>query len=396
MNFPGYYSVAMESEPSQVMTSLKSSRAEHFEALADRIKAIGTDMGFDAIAITDTDLSRYKAHLEAWLERGAQGEMGYMRRNLEKRLNPEVLEPGTARVITARINYLSDGAEPISVLADSAKAYVARYALGRDYHKLVRKRLASLARIVQEESEGLGNYRAFTDSAPVLEKALAEKSGIGWIGKNTLLLDRRAGSWFFLGEVFTDLPLPVDARDGNADEDLCGNCRACMTICPTGAITAERQLDARRCIAYLTIEHKTAIPEDLRPLIGNRIFGCDDCQIVCPWNRDAPRTRESDFAPRHGLDSADILELFSWDETTFLESTQGMALRRVNFEQWQRNLAVALGNAPTSPSIVDALASKRNAASPMVREHIDWALGEQRKGDQRELVQSLIVKNLSR
>ena len=370
--------------------------AKRLKTLADHIKVAGQGLGFDAVAITDTDLSRYKAHLQAWLERGAQGEMSYMRRNLEKRLDPAALEPGTARVISARMNYLPDGAEPVSVLADPSKAYVARYALGRDYHKVVRKRLASLARLVQREAEGLGSYRAFTDSAPVLEKALAEKSGIGWIGKNTLLLDREAGSWFFLGEVFTDLPLPVDELGEESSKDLCGNCRACMTICPTGAITGERQLDARRCISYLTIEHKTAIPEELRPLIGNRIFGCDDCQIVCPWNRDAPATRESDFTPRHGLDSADLLELFSWDEATFLERTRGMALRRVNYEQWQRNLAVALGNAPKSQSIVEALLKRRSLASHMVREHIDWALGEQEKGDQRKLFQSPIVKNLSR
>ena len=382
------------------MTARKASgtglSAMRLKTLADQIKVAGKDLGFDAIAITDTDLSRYRAHLQAWLKRGAEGEMGYMRRNLEKRLNPEALEPGTARVITARLNYLSGGVKPISVLSDPSKAYIARYALGRDYHKVVRKRLASLARLVQEEAEGLGNYRAFTDSAPVLEKALAEKSGIGWIGKNTLLLDREAGSWFFLGEVFTDLPLPVDAVGDQSSEDLCGNCRACMTICPTGAITGERQLDARRCIAYLTIEHKTAIPLELRPLIGNRIFGCDDCQIVCPWNREAPHTREVDFTPRHNLDSTDLLELFSWDEATFLDRTRGMALRRVNFEQWQRNLAIALGNAPTSRSIVDALNERLDSASPMVREHIDWALGEQHKGDQRKVVQSPIVKNLSR
>ena len=369
---------------------------KRLRSLADRIKAAGRDLGFDEVAITDTDLSRYKVHLQAWLERGMEGEMGYMRRNLEKRLNPEALEPGTARVITARMNYLSEGAQPIAVLSDPSKAYVARYALGRDYHKVVRKRLARLARLIQQEADDFGIYRAFTDSAPVLEKALAEKSGIGWIGKNTLLLDREAGSWFFLGEVFTDLPLPVDAESFDATEDHCGNCRACMTICPTGAITGERQLDARRCIAYLTIEHKTAIPLEFRPLIGNRIFGCDDCQIVCPWNRDAPHTREVDFTPRHNLDSTDLLELFSWDEATFLDRTRGMALRRVNFEQWQRNLAIALGNAPTSRSIVDALNERRSLASPMVQEHIDWALGEQNKGDQRKMVQSPIVKNLSR
>lgn len=332
------------------------------KALADRIRTLAGDLGFDAVAIADTDLSRYREHLLAWLEDGSEGEMVYMRRNVEKRLDPGALEPGTVRVITVRMNYLPQGTEPLNVLADPRKAYIARYALGRDYHKKMRKRLAKLAHLIREEAQGLGEYRAFTDSAPVLEKALAEKSGIGWIGKNTLLLDREAGSWFFLGEVFTDLPLPLDLPNGTHkdssgthNEDLCGKCRACMTVCPTGAIISERKLDANRCIAYLTIEHKSAIPVELRTAIGNRIFGCDDCQLACPWNRDAPFTREHDFQPRHGLDSADLMALFAWDEVTFLERTRGMALRRINFEQWQRNLAVALGNAPADARIVQAL-----------------------------------------
>ena len=389
-----------------------------FGQLADKIRIFGRRLGFDALAITDTDLSRYRAHLLAWLEQGLEGEMRYMRRNVEKRLDPSALEPGTVRVITARMNYLTDGAQPIEVLSDPAKGYIARYALGRDYHKLMRKRLAKLARLIRAEAKAFGSFRAFTDSAPVLEKPLAEKSGIGWIGKNTLLLDRQAGSWFFLGEIFTDLPLPLDARTGthNANSgthndqvngthnvnsgthnvDLCGKCRACMTICPTGAITQERKLDAKRCIAYLTIEHKTAIPLDLRSAIGNRIFGCDDCQLVCPWNRDAPKTREQDFQPRHGLDAADLLTLFNWDEATFLARTRGMALRRISFEQWQRNIAVALGNAPAHSDIVQALNQQRARASPLVREHIDWALAEQMKGRGRQMFQSPIVKNLSR
>lgn len=370
-------------------------KRREFDLLARKIKHIGRELGFDAIAITDTDLVRYRAHLEAWLARGAEGEMGYMRRNLDKRLSPTALVPGTARVITARMNYLCDGAEPVSVLADASKAYIARYALGRDYHKVIRRRLAKLVRLVQEEAIGLGNYRAFTDSAPVLEKALAQKSGIGWIGKNTLLLHEEAGSWFFLGEVFTDLPLPLDPDPG-ATADLCGKCSACMTVCPTGAITSARQLDARKCIAYLTIEHKTSIPVEFRPAIGNRIFGCDDCQIVCPWNREVPKSREADFAPRHGLDAAHLLDLFNWDEATFLERTRGMAIRRVNFEQWQRNLAVALGNAPTSQRIIGALRKKRASATPLVREHIDWALDRQMQAVPRDLPQSSIVKNFSR
>ncbi len=355
--------------------------ARRLRALADHIKTLGRNLGFDAIGITDTDLSRYRAHLHAWLAEGAEGEMSYMRRNIDKRLDPGTLEPGTVRVISARMNYLPEGTQPLEVLADATRAYVARYALGRDYHKLIRKRLAMLAGQIREAAEGVGRYRAFTDSAPVLEKALSEKAGVGWIGKNTLLLDEHAGSWFFLGEVFTDLPLPVDAGGESGVQDLCGKCRACMSVCPTGAITAARRLDARRCIAYLTIEHKTAIPVELRPLMGNRIFGCDDCQLVCPWNRAAPHTREAAFAPRHGLDGADLLALFIWDEATFTERTQGMALRRINFEQWQRNIAVALGNAPASDAIIAALEHRRDSASPMVREHIDWALGEQRKGN---------------
>ena len=373
-----------------------SATPRELDALARKIKQLGKDLGFDAIAITDTNLARYEAHLQAWLARGAQGEMGYMERNVEKRLNPAKLEPGTARVICARMNYLCDAAEPVSVLADPSKGYIARYALGRDYHKVVRRRLARLAGLVRREAKGLGSYRAFTDSAPVLEKALAEKSGIGWIGKNTLLLDQEAGSWFFLGEVFTDLALPVDEVSSKPPKDLCGNCRACMSICPTGAITAERELDANRCIAYLTIEHKTAIPVELRPAIGNRIFGCDDCQIVCPWNREAPRSREPDFRPRHGLDAADLVELFEWDEATFLERVRGMAIRRVSFEQWQRNLAVALGNAPANQHIVQALLRRRRTASTLVREHIDWALAQHTGAESPQTFQSPIVKNFSR
>jgi len=364
--------------------------------LTDRIRTLGEALGFDDIAITDTDLSRYRAHLLTWLKRGREGEMGYMRRNINKRLDPSALEPGTARVITTCMNYLSDGAEPITVLSDATKAYIARYALGRDYHKVMRKRLAKLARLIRIEARGFGSYRAFTDSAPVLEKPLAEKSGLGWIGKNTLLLHEKAGSWFFLGEIFTDLPLPIDSEIGTRSRDLCGKCKACMTVCPTGAITAARQLDANRCIAYLTIEHKTAIPVELRRAVGNRVFGCDDCQLVCPWNRDAPRTRETDFLPKHGLDAADLVTLFEWSEATFLEKTRGMALRRISFEQWQRNLAVALGNAPAHPHIVRALKQRRPTASPLVREHIDWALSEQSSANARPANQSPIMKNLSR
>jgi epoxyqueuosine reductase len=343
------------------------------EALATDIKRWGEELGFQHLGITDTDLSAYRDKVRAYLAAGRHGTMGYLARNLDKRLDPALLEPETCRVIVARMDYLPDGAEPVQILRDPARAYVSRYALGRDYHKVLRPRLARLARRIETAAGApAGRYRAFTDSAPVLEKALAEKAGLGWIGKNTLLLDRQAGSWFFLGEIYTNLPLPVDAP---ASDDHCGSCKACMKVCPTGAIVGPRELDARRCISYLTIEHKGSIPEELRPLMGNRIFGCDDCQIFCPWNRYAQLTRQADFTPRHQLDSARLLELFQWDEAEFLTRTEGSAIRRAGFEQWQRNVAIAIGNGESSAAAVAVLKARRPAASPLVREHIDWALG---------------------
>ncbi len=343
-----------------------------FDALAADIRRWGEALGFQQLGITDTDLSRYRKHYRAWLEAGRHGEMGYLARNVAKRLDPALLEPGTARVIAARMDYLPDAAVPVRILDDPTRAYVSRYALGRDYHRVVRQRLARLARRIDAAAGNLdARYRAFTDSAPVLEKALGEKAGLGWIGKHTLLLNREAGSWFFLGEIFTNLPLPVDAP---SREDHCGNCRACMTVCPTDAIVAPRELDARRCISYLTIEHKGSIPEPLRPLLGNRVFGCDDCQLHCPWNRYAQLTREGDFTPRHGLDQASLLELFAWSEPEYLARTEGSAIRRAGYPQWQRNLAVAIGNGPASPPALAALRERRVTASPLVREHIDWAL----------------------
>ena len=342
------------------------------QALAGDIKRWGEELGFQRVGITDTDLSAYRDKVRASLAAGRHGTMGYLARNLEKRLDPARLEPRTCRVIVARMDYRPDAAEPLRILKDPGKAYVSRYALGRDYHKVVRRRLARLARRI-EDAAGTGGagYRAFTDSAPVLEKALAEKAGLGWIGKHTLLLDREAGSWFFLGEIYTDLPLPVDAVEA---QDHCGACKACMTVCPTDAIVGPRELDARRCISYLTIEHKGSIPPQLRPLMGNRVFGCDDCQIHCPWNRYARLTREGDFTPRHHLDSAALLELFAWSEQEFLTRTEGSAIRRASHEQWQRNLAVAIGNGPPTAAAVAALEARRASASPLVREHIDWAL----------------------
>lgn len=346
---------------------------EDLTSLAAALKGWGEELGFQQIGITDTDLSAYRDKVRAWLARERHGTMRWLARNLDKRLDPALLEPGTCRVISARMDYLPEGADPVRILEDPTRAYVSRYAVGRDYHKVLRRRLARLAQRIDQAAQDLGGrYRAFTDSAPVLEKALGEKAGLGWIGKHTLLLNREAGSWFFLGEIYTNLPLPVDATPA---EDHCGNCKACMTVCPTDAIVAPRELDARRCISYLTIEHRGSIPEELRPLMGNRVFGCDDCQLYCPWNRYAQHTRERDFTPRHRLDQADLLELFGWSEAEFAERTAGSAIRRASYEQWQRNLAVAIGNGPATPEAVAALRERRAQATALVREHIDWALG---------------------
>jgi epoxyqueuosine reductase len=343
-----------------------------FKALKDDIRIWAGELGFQAVGVTDLDLSDHAPRVRLWLEQGFQGEMAYLTRNLSKRLDPALLHPGTVRIISARMDYLKTDTRPIEVLRQPALGYVSRYALGRDYHKTLRQRLARLGRRISEAAADIDhNFRAFTDSAPVLEKALAEKSGLGWIGKHTLVLNREAGSWFFLGEIFTNLPLPVDEPD---DTDHCGNCRACMTVCPTDAIIGPRQLDARRCISYLTIEHKGPIPTDLRPLMGNRIYGCDDCQLYCPWNRDAVSAEERDFEPRHGLAGEDLLTLFEWTEAEFLARTEGSAIRRISYEQWQRNLAVAIGNGPATEAAVSALLRRRPEAGSLAAEHIDWAL----------------------
>ena len=330
------------------------------------------ELGFQQIGITHVDLSAHEPHVREWLAKGFHGEMGYMARNLDKRLHPERLEAGTCAVISARMNYLAEGAAPLRVLERRDQAYVSRYALGRDYHKVLRRRLAKLALRINDAAQALdARFRAFTDSAPVLEKALAENSGLGWMGKHSLLIHPEAGSWFFLGEIYTNLPLP---ETSTIEPNRCGACRACLNHCPTGAIVGDKVVDARRCISYLTIEHRSAIPVELRPLIGNRVFGCDDCQLCCPWNRDAPTTNEEDFKPRHGLDAAALVELFRWDEATFLRRTEGSALRRAGYEGWRRNLAVALGNGPPSPQAKAALREARSDASELLREHIDWAL----------------------
>ena len=330
------------------------------------------ELGFQAIGVTDLDLSDHEPHVRAWLSRGFHGEMDYLNRNLDKRLNPAALVDQTCRVVSARMDYLKEETRPIEVLEDPSLGYVSRYALGRDYHKTLRRRLARLGARISEAAGDIDHrFRAFTDSAPVLEKALGEKAGLGWIGKHSLLLNREAGSWFFLGEIFTNLPLPVDAP---TPTDHCGNCRACMTVCPTDAIVGPRQLDARKCISYLTIENKGEIPEAYRQAMGNRIYGCDDCQLYCPWNRYAKNSAEADFDARHGLASTDLLTLFGWEEDEFLARTEGSAIRRINHEQWLRNLAVAIGNGPRSEAAIQALKARRSTATPLVAEHIDWAL----------------------
>ncbi|MGA7298249.1 MAG: tRNA epoxyqueuosine(34) reductase QueG [Rhodanobacteraceae bacterium] len=340
--------------------------------LAGEIKRWAGELGFDATGITGVSLDQDEAHLERWLAEERHGEMEYMRRHGRKRARPAELHPGTQRVISVRMNYLPPGlGNAWDTLADGRAAYVSRYALGRDYHKLMRNRLQKLATRIGEHVGEFG-YRAFVDSAPVLEKALARNAGLGWIGKHTLLLSRDASSWFFLGELFTDLPLPID-KPASAH---CGTCRQCIDICPTQAITGPYQLDARRCISYLTIEQKGSIPEPLRKPMGNRIFGCDDCQLACPWNKFSKLAEEPDFAPRHSLDGASLVQLFAWSEEDFLERTQGMAIRRTGYAGWLRNIAVALGNAPHDPEITAALESRADHPSSLVREHVAWALSQ--------------------
>jgi epoxyqueuosine reductase len=337
--------------------------------LAARIRQWGRELGFDAIGIAGTALDAAETELQAWLAAGFHGKMDYMASHGTKRSRPAELVPGTVSIITARMNYLPQAAPMETVLADGTRAAISRYALGRDYHKLLRARLQKLAERIAAEVGPFG-HRVFTDSAPVQEVALAERSGLGWRGKHTLLLTREAGSYFFLGELYTDLPLPAD----RPQEDHCGSCRACLDICPTQAIVAPYTVDARRCISYLTIELKGAIPEELRPLIGNRVYGCDDCQLACPWNRFARRTVETDFSVRHGLDSASLVELFAWTEAEFKSRLAGSAIQRIGHERWLRNLAVGLGNAPSSPEVIAALESRRDHPSELVREHVAWAL----------------------
>ncbi|MCG8435549.1 MAG: tRNA epoxyqueuosine(34) reductase QueG [Gammaproteobacteria bacterium] len=339
-------------------------------ALAKRIKAWGRELGFQQIGITRKALADDERYLGDWLARGRHGEMAYMARHGTKRSRPEQLIPGTLSVVSARMDYLPpEKRDPAELLEQSDIGYISRYALGRDYHKVLRKRLQKLADRITDEIGPFG-YRAFVDSAPVLEKAHARNAGLGWIGKHTNLINNKAGSWFFLGELFVDLELPED----EAADDHCGTCRACIDVCPTGAIVAPYELDARRCISYLTIELHGPIPEEFRKAIGNRVYGCDDCQLFCPWNKFAQLAQEPDFAPRNDLDATKLTELFAWSEEEFLAKTQGSAIRRIGYENWLRNLAVALGNSETTEAVIMALKSRRNHASALVREHVEWGL----------------------
>ena len=347
--------------------------------LAVAIKTWGRELGFQHIGIADIDLAVAETRLLDWLAAGCHGEMEYMARHGLARSRPAQLVPGTLRVIIARMDYFPPAAEPWAVLRNPRQGYVSRYALGRDYHKLLRRRLQHLAERITTTVGPFG-YRVFVDSAPVLEKALAEKAGLGWIGKHSTLLDRRAGSWFFLGEIYVDLPLPVDAPA----RAHCGRCRACLDACPTGAIVAPYRVDARRCISYHTIELHGPIPLQFRRAIGNRIYGCDDCQLVCPWNRFAQPSTEVDFRVRHGLDAPALIELFGWDEARFLRNTEGSAIRRIGHVRWLRNCAVALGNAPRAADIVEALRARQAHPAELVREHVAWALAEQMRPGQAQ------------
>lgn len=346
------------------MTDVSLSR------LRDDIRQWSQELGFEQTGIADCDLSAAEPRLREWIDSGFHGDMSFMASHGTRRTRPAELVPGTRRVISVRMNYMpARVASAGSVLDDPERGYVARYALGRDYHKVLRNRLEKLAQKIRDAVGEFG-YRVFTDSAPVMEVELAVKAGTGWRGKHTLLLNRDAGSWFFLGEIYTDLGLPVD----QPRSDHCGDCTRCIDICPTGAIVAPYKLDARRCVSYLTIEHKGAIPVELRSLMGNRIYGCDDCQLVCPWNRFAQTASLPDFEVRHELDAQALVVLFAWDEQTFDEKMRGSAIRRIGHERWLRNIACALGNAPASPAIVAALKARSDHPSALVREHVQWAL----------------------
>ena len=338
-----------------------------------KLKQWARQLGFQELGVSGIDLSTQESYLKRWLAKGFHGDMEWMERHGNKRTRPAELVEGTISVISVRMDYRPpETVDPIMVLNHPERAYVSRYALGRDYHKIMRKKLEKLAKKINEELSDAEKmqYRVFVDSAPVMEKPIAVKAGLGWMGKHTNILSQNVGSWFFLGEIYTNLPL----EESQSVDNHCGDCNACIDVCPTQAIIKPYELDARRCISYLTIEHKGVIPVEFREAMGNRIYGCDDCQLICPWNRFAVDTKESDFSARNNLDSASLLSLFDWSEEAFLKNLEGSPIRRIGFERWQRNIAIALGNAPSSEKIIDALASKYEASSEVVREHISWAL----------------------
>lgn len=346
---------------------------ENLKELSEQIKLWANEFGFQQCGICEADPKEHADHYSQWLEKNYHGSMSYMLERKSLRLNPKELLPNTLRVISVRMDYRKRGQALVNVLGNKDKAYIAEYALGRDYHKLMRKRLADLGKKITSSIESKNAecvLRPFVDSAPVLERAYAEKAGLGWIGKNTMLINSKAGSWFFLGEILTDLPLVTDEA---SPEKHCGSCSACLSACPTNAFTSDHQLDARKCISYLTIESSQSIPIEFRKAMGNRVFGCDDCQVVCPWNKFSEPSQETDFSPRHKLDNSSLKELFSWSEETFDKNTQGSPIRRIGYERWLRNLAIGLGNSNGGNEVVKALESKRDY-SPMVREHVDWAL----------------------
>jgi epoxyqueuosine reductase len=358
---------------------------DQLQQLAEHIGSWSKELGFDAYGITDLDVSAERSAYEGWIEKKYNASMSWLEQNQELRFSPEKLVEGSCRVISVRLDYMTDTTDKVRTLKNESAAYVSRYALGRDYHKVLRKRLAKLAQNIEQFANEHGYQdtlvsRAFVDSAPVLERPLAEKAGLGWTGKHTLILNEQ-GSWFFLGELFTNISLPINTIK---PENKCGDCEACLRICPTDAFPAPYQLDARRCISYLTIEHKGSIPIEFREAIGNRIFGCDDCQLVCPWNKYANFSDETDFKPRHNLDSEELINLYHWTEQEFLDKTQGSAIRRAGYASWRRNISIALGNAPSDIRIIEALKTTREQADPELCEHIDWALERQHSSRRRK------------
>ena len=373
--------------------TIANNHAINYPELVEKINGWGKELGFSQLGITDVDLSKHEPALERWLANNYHGNMDYMARHGLMRARPAELELGTLRAISVRLDYLPTKAKCARILKAKDHAYISRYALGRDYHKLMRKRLQQLGKKITDYFDELDsenfNFRAFVDSAPILERPLAEKAGLGWVGKHSLLLNKEAGSWFFLGELLINIPLPVTSSEtekSKTSNNSCGSCVACIKICPTKAIVAPYVVDARRCISYFTIESPDPIPLELRPLMGNRIYGCDDCQLICPWNKYAKLSLEDDFQARHQLDEISLLALFAWDEAYFLTSLQGSPIRRIGFQSWQRNIAVALGNAPFDINIVTALAQKLTSASTLVAEHIHWAIAQQSFKNPQQLI----------